>query len=104
VIGISAIRKSETASQMLKDFANLARWIKWVDDLTSIDYYKIQQFALKKQGKMRDAITKLTASKELLGAVKCGLIDKVEEILMSDVSGSYSKFSRWHFTQRMLAT
>lgn len=54
---------------------------------------------------MKDAITKLTASKELLGAVKCGLIDKVEEILKADVSTIDSNcISRWHFIRRMLAT
>lgn len=89
---------------MLKDYSNLARWMKWVDDLTSIDYYKIQQFALKKQGKMKDAITKLTASKELLGAVKCGLIDKVDEILKADVSVFVRYFSRWLCIPRMPAT
>jgi hypothetical protein len=34
---------------------------------------------------MKEAITKLTASKDVIGAARCGLIKKVEEILDKDV-------------------
>ena len=77
VIGISAIRKNDVAQKMMPSFPNIQRWTQWVDDLTGIDYHKIQQFTQKKQGKFKDAITKLTASKDLIGAVRCGLVDKV---------------------------
>ena len=53
--------------------------------MTGIDYAKIQVFQQKKVGKIKDAITKLTASKDLIGAVRCGLISEVKAILDKDV-------------------
>ena len=35
---------------------------------------------------MKDAISKLTASKDLIGAVRCGIHDEVISILDKDVS------------------
>ena len=35
---------------------------------------------------MKDAISKLTASKDLIGAVRCGMRDEVIAILDKDVS------------------
>ena len=35
---------------------------------------------------MKDAITKLTASKDLIGAVRCGLHEEVIKIIDKDVS------------------
>jgi hypothetical protein len=39
---------------------------------------------------MKDAITKLTASKDLIGAVRCGLHKEVISMLEKDVSGDLS--------------
>jgi hypothetical protein len=57
-----------------------------VDELTNIDYERILLTHGKREGKMKEAITKLTASKDVIGAVRCGLHEKVIQILDKDVS------------------
>lgn len=66
------------------------RWCKWVDEITSIDYEKILLTHGKREGKMKEAITKLTASKDVIGAVRCGLHDQVREMLDKDVRIKWS--------------
>ena len=81
---------------ILPKYSNLARWSKWIDEVTGIDYAKIQVFQQKKVGKIKDVITKLTASKDLIGAVRCGLQDKVKSILEKDVTESTTYFIYSH--------
>ena len=43
---------------------------------------------------MKDAISKLTASKDLIGAVRCGMRDEVIAILDKDVRFSFFNFCK----------
>jgi|LauGreDrversion4_2_1035121.scaffolds.fasta_scaffold201352_1 hypothetical protein len=69
----------------MEEYPHISRWCRWIDEVTQIDYSKIKQFQQKRQGKMKDAIQKLTASKDLIGAVRCGIHEEVIKILDKEV-------------------
>ena len=89
VIGSSAIRRNSYLKERINDkdksLINICRWNKWIDDLTSIDFSKIQVYHQKKEGKIQEAMTKFTASKDLIMAVRKKQYDKVKQILDKNV-------------------
>ncbi|CDW82028.1 3-5 exonuclease family protein [Stylonychia lemnae] len=95
IIASSAVRRNPFARELLSknnvQMLNILRWNKWIDDITQIDFNKIQVYHLKKEGKIQEAMTKFTSSKDLIMAVKKNQYDKVKQILDKNKNAVHSR-------------